>query len=393
MDETRAFLDDFDLDAPYFNDSYDDVVAALASSRTARSHVGHGYTVVGAYQDVRECAQNWQTFSSAQGVMPNRPLEKPLLYPEELDPPLHNVWRQAINSHFGPAAIDRLTSEIESHARRLLDQMGDGRCDVLGAYVGILPGLVFMGSVLGVDAAGLDELQPLLFRAQFGPIDQRGHEWRRVFGFAESYLRSRADTGGHPRGDVIDAILGVRLDGQPAPFADMVSVLVDLIAGGLGTTTYVMSGALIHLAQHPEHRQVLNGDPNLLSGAVEEFLRYYAPAVALARTTTREVELAGKKFAPGDCVVISYSSACRDPQVVNDPQRCDPLRMSRHVAFGLGPHRCVGSHLARREILVAVRLFLERFPDFQLSATEPPLFATSQLRTVERLVLELGTPA
>jgi cytochrome P450 len=199
------------------------------------------------------------------------------------------------------------------------------------------------------------------------------------------FLKARSEQ--QPQGDVVDVILaGVDKDGDPCPWEDKVHILLDVIFGGLATTTHAMSGAIYHLATHPEIRRDLLADPSLIPNAVEETVRLYPPVVAPARTVRRDVEIGGVALRAGDRIALNYASASRDPDACENPTEFDVRRTNVvHAAFGVGVHRCLGSHLARLELRVTLEEFLARIPDFELEPGTTPTYESGQLRTMKNL--------
>jgi cytochrome P450 len=168
-----------------------------------------------------------------------------------------------------------------------------------------------------------------------------------------------------PRDDAMTFIAGYEVDGEPLAPGDAEAVVLLTIGGGVDTTTSVTSAALLHLARHRDDRQRLIEDPDLLDGAIEEFLRVYPPARTHARTAVREVELGGCPIAAGERVLLSEVSANHDEHAFPDADRFVIDRFpNRHVAFGMGIHRCPGSHLARAQFKVMLQQVLERMPDY-----------------------------
>jgi cytochrome P450 len=149
-----------------------------------------------------------------------------------------------------------------------------------------------------------------------------------------------------------------------------------------------MAGAIHHLATHQAERDMLVDNPDLIPRAVEEFARIFPPVVALGRTCTADVEVAGTELKEGDFVMLGYAAASRDPRVVENPQEIDITRDTvLHSAFGVGPHRCIGSNLARLELKVVLEEWLKRVPDFGLKPGTAPLTETGILRTMKDLYL------
>ncbi len=148
-----------------------------------------------------------------------------------------------------------------------------------------------------------------------------------------------------------------------------------MLAAGVDTSTSVLSAALLHLSEHPDQRQRLLDEPDLLDSATEEFLRFYAPAQATARTVVADVEVAGLDFHPGDRILLGWSSANRDRDQFDDP---DTFRLdrspNRHVTFAHGIHRCIGAPLARQELRVILEEVLRRLPDYRVDTAAAPTY-------------------
>jgi cytochrome P450 len=154
------------------------------------------------------------------------------------------------------------------------------------------------------------------------------------------------------------------------------------------TTAYVMSGGMHHLATHPDDRRVLVEDPARAPQALEEFVRFFPPVVALGRSVTQRVELGGHTFEPDDFILLNYAAASRDPDATENPTQLDIGRESVvHTAFGVGPHRCIGSHLARLELRIAFEELLAAMPEFELKPGAEPTWETGVLRTMKELPL------
>jgi len=384
----RDVFNDFDIDDPRFNEHFFEVLDTMvAHCPVVRSNVGEGYYMVTRQADVRQVGQDWKTFSSAKGYMPNRPADLPFLYPEESDPPIHTAWRRALNPFLSPNAVEPYAGQIRADANALIDRFIDrGECEFVSEFGAKLPGWAFFKNVLGVPIDDLDDLVAGVENGTFAPPEERAGHMGGVFEYLGKYLAWRKDQP--PRGDMVDRILeGVEYpDGTAAPWEHQVSILVDLTFGGIATTTYVMSGGLHHLATRPEDRRRLADDPSLIPLAVEEFVRVFPPVVALGRTCTRDVELHGTQIKEGDFVLLGYGAASRDPRVVENAAEIDIARETvLHSAFGVGPHRCIGSNLARLELKCTLEEWLKRIPDFSVKPGTAPVYETGILRTMKDL--------
>ncbi|MGH8598211.1 MAG: cytochrome P450 [Gammaproteobacteria bacterium] len=379
----------FDIDDPIFAERFEEVLSHLVSHcPVARSEVGPGYHVFNRYRDVRRCGQDWRTFSNADGWMLNPPEGNIHILPEDSDPPYHSEWRRVLNPFFTASAV----AELEGHARRYAGDLVDrfascGHCEYVADFAAQLPGLVLFKHILPVPVEDLPELFHDIDIYSFGLTEERAAAFGRVYAYLQRFLESRALLP--PQGDLVDVILaGVERDGAPCPWADKVHVSLDVVFGGLATTTHAMSGAIYALASDPGILRSLREDPLRMDTAVEETVRLYAPVVAVGRTVRGDVNVRGLNFKAGDRVALNYAAASRDPDVCSNPQRFDVHRHEVvHTAFGVGPHRCIGEHLARLEIRVAVEEFVKRIPVFELEPGTQPRYESGQLRTMKNLRL------
>jgi len=386
----RDIFRDFDYDDPKFNDKFVEIQEAhLNHCPVARSNVGTGYWWVSRNEDVRRIGQDWRTFSNAKGYQPNRPEGLPLLMPEESDPPRHTSWRNAINPHLSPMVVARYEANVRADVNTLIDRFIDkGHCEFIADFGAILPGWAFFKNVLGVPVDDLKLLVDGVEQGSFGPVDERAGHFAKVFEYLDGYLKLRSTQP--PRGDMVDTILKgvIYEDGTEAPWEHKLSILVDLTFGGIATTTYVMASAIHYLATHPSDREALVDNPGMMSNAIEEFARVFPPIVGLGRTCTRDVEVAGTQMKEGDFVMLAYSASSRDPRTVQNPDRVDITREGvLHSTFGVGPHRCVGSNLARLELRATLDEWLKRIPDFGLKPGTAPVYQTAFLRSMRSLEL------
>jgi cytochrome P450 len=385
----RDMHTDFDIEDASLVENFEEVLDdLLARCPVAHSSVGAGYHVVNRHADVRRVGQDWRTFSSADGWLLNPPDDSISILPEDLDPPYHGTWRRALNPFFSPGSVAKVDEVARTFARQLLDGFADrGECEFVADFAAQLPGMILFNSFVPVPVEELPQLFTDIDTYSFGPPAERIPAFGRVYAYLDRFLQSRAKQ--EPQGDVIDVITaGVDRDDSPCPWEDKVHILLDVIFGGLATTTHAMSGAIYHLATHPEIRRDLIDHPELLPAAVEETVRLYPPVVAPARTVTRDVEVGGVALKAGDRIALNYAAASRDPDVCPDPGRFDVRRATIvHSAFGVGVHRCLGSHLARLELKVTLEEFLARIPDFALKPGTGPSYESGQLRTMKNLQL------
>lgn len=387
----RDLVTDFDLDDPGFNDNFDETLDFLVRKcPVVHSRVGRGYYLINTQDDVRRAAQDWQTFSSAKGYMPNRPEGLPYLMPEESDPPIHTEWRKVLNPHLSPKVSLSYEAPIRADVNDLIDSFIDrGECEFISEFGALLPGWAFFKNVLGLPIDDLAMLVDGVEEGTFSPdLDARARHFGDVFAYLEKHLRWRSEQP--ERDDLIGTILkGVTYgDGQPAPWEHKVSILVDLTFGGIATTTFVMASAIHHLATNPDQRQLLIDNPALIENAIEEYARFFPPVVALGRTCTRDVEIAGTEIPAGEFVMLTYAAASRDPRHMENPGKIDLTRTGiPHSTFGVGRHRCIGSNLARVELSTTLEEWLKRIPEFSVKPGTEPVYVTGYLRSMRKLQL------
>lgn len=381
---------EFDIDDPLFATRFEDVLDHLvAKCPVAHSSVGPGYRVFNRYRDVRRCAMDWRSFSSADGWMLNPPEGNIAILPEDLDPPYHTEWRRVLNSFFTASAVAELEAPARAYAAELVASFASrGHCEFVADFAAQLPGLILFKNILPVPIAELPSLFLDIDNYSFGPMDERAAAFGRVYTYLQGFLASRA-TEPARGGDIVDVILaGVERDGAPCSWDDKVHVVLDVVFAGLATTTHAIAGAIYALASDAAIRAALARDPARMHTAVEETVRLYAPVVAVGRSVRQDCEVAGEQLKVGDRVALNYAAASRDPEVCSNPERFDIEREEVvHTAFGVGPHRCLGEHLARLEIRVAVEEFLQRIPDFELVPGTTPVYESGQLRTMKNLHL------
>jgi len=321
----------------------------------------YGAYLLSRYDDIVDVARRPVEFSSRVTVVnENHPDNvKMELAPITLDPPHHGPVRRALLPAFNPHQTELLRPFVERTTRRLVEAIvGRTEVDAAAEYTELLPTEV-IAHLYGLPA----ELGPQFRRWVDGIIKD---------GQSDIDIARRAEA---PTDDLITMILNAETeepDGTRRPFTnkERIGALLVVLIGGIDTTWSVLGATLIHLGTHPEDLQRLVKEPELLPGAVEEFLRYFSP-VTIARVITEDTQVAGCRVAGGKRILLSYTSANRDETQF---ERADQVVLdrthNRHTSFGIGIHRCLGSNLARMELLVGLRTWLETFPHFELAVPE-----------------------
>ena len=216
------------------------------------------------------------------------------------------------------------------------------------------PGIVFFKYLLGMPIDDVPLCIELTDTALNGDTEEaRMAAWGGLYQHIHDAVSARIDSP--PQDDMIDVLLAAEIDGEKLPFADVVSNAMLLVQAGLETTASAMSFAFHYLATHPDERDRLIREPEIMPRAVEELIRFGGSIHGIPRTVAKEVELNGQTFCPGESVLVNYASANRDAVEFPDPDRCILDRQAnRHLGFGAGVHRCLGSNLARLRIPTSV---------------------------------------
>lgn len=357
----------------------------------ARSERYGGVWLPTRHADIAAIAYDTEHFSS-QGVVVSerRPdIAAPVgpAPPITSDPPFHSLARRLLLPAFSPKLIDKLEPSTRELCDGLLDDVvGLDGCDASAAYAQHIP-VTVIANMLGFPLADAE-----LFRQFVHTIleDVGVDEETRVenAGGLDAYFDAQIeDHRQHPREDLTTFLIDARIEGQPLSQEHIRGTMVLLLLAGIDTTWSAIGASLWHLAQHPEDRQRLAREPELLPTAIEEFLRAYAP-VTMARIVAADTELEGHELHAGDWVLLPFPAANRDPAMFDDAGDVVLDRaVNRHCAFGLGIHRCLGSNLARLELLIALERWLARIPDFELADPAGVRWSAGQVRGPRALPL------
>jgi cytochrome P450 len=320
------------------------------------------------YDDVYSVLRDTGLFSSKGFTHPDFESEY-LMIPSEMDPPEHTKYRTLLNPILAPARIMTMEPIIRRRCRELIEGLaGRGHCDVLDDFALKFPTTIFM-EMLGVPTDDLDTFVTWVHQSQHTSHAED----------PDGRIRDNADRAIHefmwaiaderrlqPSDDIVSRLVECRIDGRPLDKKELGGILYLLFLAGLDTVASMLSWSLMHFAQHPEDRRRLCADPALAPAAVEELLRYYS-IVVISRHTTADAQSHGCPMSKGDRVIVPLATANRDPAAFPDADAFVLDRSpNRHIGFGVGPHRCVGSHLARLELQVALEEWHRLIPDYHI---------------------------
>jgi cytochrome P450 len=344
------------------------------------------------YEAVKQISYDTDSFSSrriiVRNVRPENPLPAP---PITSDPPHHKPAKQLLLPPFTPDAMKKLEPRVRAMCNELIDGfIKDGRVDAADRYTKHIP-VRAIAHMLGIPEQDGDLFIEWIHQIlEVGITDQEaaitaGREMGEYF---VGHIEARKK---HPTEDLISDLMNAKgPDGQPLSDLHVLGSLRLLLIAGIDTTWSAIGSSLWHLAKTPADRKRLVAEPTLMPIAVEEFLRAYSP-VTMAREVMKETTVSGCPIKPGNMVLLSFPAANRDPAMFPDADKVIIDRKeNRHAAFGLGIHRCVGSNLARMEMVVALEEWLKRIPEFSLDPAGTVSWSEGTVRGPRALPLLIG---
>jgi cytochrome P450 len=321
---------------------------------------------------IREAFQRADIFSSA-AVVVSDPDPAYLWIPEMLDGTEHRNWRQLLAPYFSPAAVAKMEGRVRARCVELIDQfIGEGGCDFLNDFARKYPTTIFM-EIMGLPVSEAEQFMEWEDMILHGPPpgmsaeeagDRRMNGMFAVMGYFAELV---ADRRGQPRDDLVSFVLDARIDGEPIPDNDILAFCLLMFMAGLDTVAMQLCWSLLHLATHPHDRERLVAEPGLIPLATEEFLRAFAFVIP-SRKLTADIDFHGCPMKAGDMVLLPLCSATRDPRAFPEPTEVIIDRSPNpHIAFGAGPHRCLGSTLARQELHIAFEEWHRRIPNYRIA--------------------------
>jgi cytochrome P450 len=360
---------------------------------------GVGFFLVTRHEDALRVAQNAEVFPQTLKVLATGEYSPFELVPETLNGAAHARWRRLLGPYFSPGRIEALHDKIVARANALIDGLiARGECDFTRQFALRYPTGIFL-DMMGLPVEQLDDFlawETAILHPDFsaGPpyaVMQKAQAEVTAYFVRVIAERRAMAPDARPAGLVTEA-LGWQIDGEPVSDADLLSFYLLMFMAGLDTVTAELGYGFLHLATHPQDRQQLVERPELIPKAVEELLRLY-PIVNTPREAAVDTEVAGCPVRAGDLVMISYPSVGRDEARYTDPLTADFERPAMsHLTFGAGPHRCLGSHLARHELLVAYQEWHKRIPEYWLKPGAGPTEAAGGMMTLNDLPLQWQAP-
>ncbi len=348
------------------------------------------------HEGVSAVAKDTDNFTSRTVVIGNgRPGEEAppapigVAPPISSDPPFHQIARKLILPAFAPGPVNALEPMIRELCISLLDKMAQHEVVNGGSdYAQFIPPAV-ISKMLGFPDEDIDtflEFVHVVLEGVDHPQEERMEEFAPIQEYFNKQIQDHID---NPRDDLTTYLLNAEILGNKLSPEHVFGTMILVLVAGIDTTWSAIGASLWHLASHPEDLERLVNEPDLMPVAIEEFLRFYAP-VSMARLVKEDMEYLGCPMKKDDWILLGFPAANRDPAAFKDADKFIIDRAeNRHVAFGLGIHRCAGSNLARLEMRIAIEEFIKRFPKFELADPGAVTWAQGQVRGPRNLPIRI----
>jgi cytochrome P450 len=334
-----------------------------------RNEFGPGFWTVVNHEGILQIMQDPETFSNSvvTALDPNPPYK---WIPEMLDGDEHKQWRRQLGPLFAPGAVERLDDTVRQRAIELIDGLADrGSVDFMADFAQRFPTTIFL-ELMGLPVDELDQFlqwEHAILHAGGSDEERLQQQVTAMMAVMGRFSTVIAERRAQPRDDIVSKALTYEIDGKPVSDTDLLSFCLLMFMAGLDTVSVTLGWIFLHLARNDGDRTRIVDDPRLIPTAIEEFLRAFAIVIP-ARKVMEDVELQGCPMKAGDMVNIPLNAATRDDAAFPNATTVDITRKpNNHIGFGAGPHRCLGSHLARRELKIALEEWHKRIPHYRLA--------------------------
>ncbi len=351
-----------------------------------------GGAIISRYEDVIWALRHPEIFSSEMELQMALGTERPMI-PQQIDPPAQTKYRKLLDPQFSRKRMALIEPAVRQHAGELIDAIVDkGECEFNRDFAIPLPCTAFL-KLMGLPQGELDlflELKDGIIRphmktqdfAEAGQI--RKDAGQRIYAYFDDLIDGRRAA---PSDDFFSFLVQAEIDGEKLTRNEILDICFLMLLAGLDTVTATLGCNIAYLAANPEQRRKLVANPDLIPGAIEELLRWETPVTAVPRVVKQDVTVGGVEIKKGEMAMLLLGASNLDEGEFNDPSLVDFEReRNRHLAFGGGAHRCLGSHLARLEIEVALDEWHRRVPEYQIKPGEVPRYSPG-IREVQYLPL------
>ena len=356
-----------------------------------------GAWVLSRYEDVRWALRHPEIFSSEMDMHTGLGTERPMI-PQQIDPPRQTRFRKILDQRFSRKRVLEIEPKVREHARLLIDSFFDaGECEFDAAFAIPLPCTSFL-EMMGLPVEELDlfvELKngiirpPVPFTDLEGARAYREKTGKRIYAYFDGLIE---ECRSKPRDDIMTHLVTTEMEGRRLEREEILDICFLFLLGGLDTVTASLGCSIAYLAEHADQRQRLLDHPDQLDEIVEELLRWETPVTMVPRLVKEEVTIGGQTIPAGTMVTLLLGAADIDGEEFDRPEEVEFGReRNRHLAFGGGPHRCLGSHLARMELRVAIEEWHRRIPHYRIKEGETPQYSAG-IREVQYLPLVWDLP-
>jgi len=359
---------DFDFHGHALDNIFDTYKELRNRCPVSRSEEHGGFWFLVKSEDIFAAEQSPDTFSVTPSMLlPPFGTDVPLI-PIDIDPPEHAHYRRVLLPLFTPQAVAKLDEGMHRTARELATEVAaHDVVDVSARFARPMPTIIFsrLAGFPEADWPKFDRwVDDIIYERTIDP-ERAWKAGQEVMDYFDALLKARAEQ--QDAGDIISRLLSAEINGRKLTHDELLSYCYLLFVAGLDTTAWAIRSSLWYLAQNPDAQARLREDPDLIPTAAEEFLRTLSPVQAMARTCKKDTEVSGQRIRAGDRVVLVFGAGNRDPDVYEHPDEIVVDRENnRHLAFGGGIHRCLGSNLGRRELVIALEEFLRAVGNFSL---------------------------
>ena len=350
------------------------------------TRAGLGTWVITRAADQRRVLQETETFSSHRSIFASALGENWPMIPLELDPPSHGVFRSLLNPLLSPKRVTELEPAIRERAITLIDRIASSgtSCDVMKDFAFPFAVNIFL-RFLGLPDHRLDTFVGWAKDLLHGDDVRRPAAARTIVAFIDELAAMRRN---EPADDFMSFIVQAQVEGRRLTDEEVRGIGVLIFVAGLDTVAAAIGFDLAYLARNLKDQELLRNEPDRIVLAAEELLRAY-PSVQMIRVARKDIDFEGAPIRKGDYVSCATMIANRDPAEFESPNTVDLTREgNRHAAFGYGPHRCLGSHLARREIVIGLEEWLARIPPFRIKEGTAPITYGGHVFGIENLILD-----
>ncbi len=355
-----------------------------------------GGPILSRYEDVMWALRHPEIFSSAMEMQMALGTERPMI-PQQIDPPIQTRFRKILDPQFSRKRMQLIEPDIRRHANELIDKFIDrGECEFDRDFAIPLPCTAFL-RLMGLPLEELElflELKDGIIRPQARTDDMeeaariRKTTGKRIYAYFEKMIDQRRAS---PQDDLMTYLVQAELDGRKLTTNEILDISYLMLLGGLDTVTATLGCSIAYLAANPDQRDRLVEDPDKIPAAIEELLRWETPVAAVPRVVKQDVTIAGVEIKAGEVAIMLLGAANTDDAEFEQAGRVDFDREpNRHIAFGGGPHRCLGSHLARMELRAALEEWHKRIPEYAIKPGETPRYSPG-IREVLYLPLVFGS--